>query len=585
MPKSHYRNQSSRVARAQIDQLESRLLYSTAQVDGTVLNVSGNADVANDILVTYAPAADAVFVMANQQRFIIPAASLLAISVTGGLADDTIRVARNVEISVTLHGAGGNDTLRGGSGTDTLDGGDGDDELNGGGSDDVGPGDDDQPDMFIGGDGADILWTASGDVVADLSVADSDFVVGSRDASDVFATPPTPRKVVPVVNAEATAAQPAVATSAGSIVTWHSFDADNASELVWIDRRENPVIAARRVASTLAARPAGQRSIFLFHVLQDAYHNTPIADIIAKGLPIKNDLDWCRRLFAELALRKAPVEEIVLDVEENISVWSIWGRLPAAEKNDAGRLKAIADLFANPAAYSKLPADVRAATPAQILNFQTDAGRKAVIALDALSTATLNTALKSVVTETARRAFRRDVPVSNYGAVQSTEKRVDGNGWPVSNATPGSISSPVLYLLPSIQDIAGKYKDKRWNALIRKLNEVRGSIAAGADTRPWLSFPGFAGDDKPDTTNYWLWEQLVNHAFETGVSRFYYWNPHAKGQTAPGDEAAAKIFEKLGQRKTTPKKLAPIRWDAEEIVTGELRLTYEDFLSKMGDAN
>ncbi|HEY4779437.1 MAG TPA: hypothetical protein VIH47_07590 [Solirubrobacterales bacterium] len=92
------------------------------------------------------------------------AASIGGFEVDAGGGDDSITVAREVPVPVTLRGGPGQDKLVGGAGDDKLVGGAGDDVLVGRAGDDSlfgGPGDD----RLIGGSGNDLLHGDSGEDV------------------------------------------------------------------------------------------------------------------------------------------------------------------------------------------------------------------------------------------------------------------------------------------------------------------------------------------------------------------------------------------------------------------------------------
>ncbi|MGA8747136.1 MAG: hypothetical protein WB507_14895 [Solirubrobacterales bacterium] len=89
-------------------------------------------------------------------ELICPAPQVSGFEVNAGEGNDTVTVAREVPVGVTLRGGPGNDRLVGGSGNDKLIGGPGNDTLIGGPGNDTligGPGND----TLIGGPGNDRL--------------------------------------------------------------------------------------------------------------------------------------------------------------------------------------------------------------------------------------------------------------------------------------------------------------------------------------------------------------------------------------------------------------------------------------------
>lgn len=88
-----------------------------------------------------------------QNELVCQAAAISGFEVNAGSGDDSVGVAGNVPVPVTMRGGGGADRLTGGGGPDKLIGGPGDDILSGHGGADV----------LYGGSGSDMLWGGSGD--------------------------------------------------------------------------------------------------------------------------------------------------------------------------------------------------------------------------------------------------------------------------------------------------------------------------------------------------------------------------------------------------------------------------------------
>ncbi|HEX5375619.1 MAG TPA: hypothetical protein VFW48_05630 [Solirubrobacterales bacterium] len=109
----------------------------------------------------------------NPNELICDAPLVAGFEVNAGPRNDTVTVARPVQVPVTMRGGPGRDLLTGGSGTDKLIGGPGADGLAGRAGDDAlfgGPG----GDVLFGGPGDDALWGGPGrDVLHPGSGSDS----------------------------------------------------------------------------------------------------------------------------------------------------------------------------------------------------------------------------------------------------------------------------------------------------------------------------------------------------------------------------------------------------------------------------
>jgi hypothetical protein len=97
----------------------------------------------------------------NPDALLCEAASIAGFEVNAGPGNDSVILARDVPVPVTLRGGAGDDKLTGGAGADKLIGGPGNDVLVGRAGDDWlygGPGDD----RLVGGSGDDLLRGGSG---------------------------------------------------------------------------------------------------------------------------------------------------------------------------------------------------------------------------------------------------------------------------------------------------------------------------------------------------------------------------------------------------------------------------------------
>jgi hypothetical protein len=91
----------------------------------------------------------------TETELVCQAAAISGFEVNAGSGDDSVGVAGNVPVPVTMRGGAGTDRLTGGGGPDKLIGGPGDDILSGRGGADV----------LYGGSGNDVLWGGSGNDV------------------------------------------------------------------------------------------------------------------------------------------------------------------------------------------------------------------------------------------------------------------------------------------------------------------------------------------------------------------------------------------------------------------------------------
>jgi hemolysin type calcium-binding protein len=114
----------------------------------------------------------------TQNELICQATAISGFEVNAGGGDDTVGVAGNVPVPVTMRGGGGADRLTGGGGPDKLIGGPGNDRLAGRGGADAlygGSGDD----VLYGGSGNDALWGGPG----------QDSLVGGSGANELHQDP------------------------------------------------------------------------------------------------------------------------------------------------------------------------------------------------------------------------------------------------------------------------------------------------------------------------------------------------------------------------------------------------------------
>lgn len=359
------------------------------------------------------------------------------------------------------------------------------------------------------------------------------------------------------------------------VYAWYDSRQPGITPMIWVRvNKEWPLAAANRVAPILTARPEGHRVLFFWHVFPPIdKRNLP--KLIANG--IKFDDGFYRQFFARLAELDAPVDRIVLDYEDGISIWHTIGTIPAGER----RLAAAKRVLNDPAASARLPEEVRRATPEELSS--PIAGRAAYVAWNEWAAGQLEAALRASLLDVASARLGYTPSTTNYQDVLPSFAVYDRNGWRRTSAAVTTESSPSLYL-GSGQRYAKLDKDPRWNSFIAHLNTVR-SCSANGPVVPWVSPPYYDLEtnwkDGGSASNAWLWEQMIRHVHATGVDTFLYWNPGPPQRTITigrDDALAAAVFASLDSPPSRPADLVPIPLDSDEIETGSVLTRYEEFL-------
>ncbi|HXE52651.1 MAG TPA: PA14 domain-containing protein [Tepidisphaeraceae bacterium] len=339
---------------------------------------------------------------------------------------------------------------------------------------------------------------------------------------------------------------------------------------------QTPAQAADWAIPLLRSEPTGDRVIYLGNVLPGEIGGN-IPTLIASGPNLSNDRAWVTQFFSDIKAGGADVDRVVLDCEAGIGFFSITpGMTPSAITS------LFQSIYGNAAAYAALPASVTTFSPQDYSQYPKPITYAAINAWNVYAGGFLDNALRQGIVAPAEGAMGHPITISNFGDTAQSFITSDINGWLTANVTIANVSSPVTYLWDG-QKFTGLTKDWRWNRLIDALNAVRSAANVGDHAlAPWISDPGYRGDGVPATSDYWLWAQMVEQMAATGVTTFLYWNT---GNPA-GDAFTANLFAQISANppKVATGPLAPIPYDADQIVTGDLVLTYSDFL-KFSDHN
>jgi hypothetical protein len=350
------------------------------------------------------------------------------------------------------------------------------------------------------------------------------------------------------------------------------------SGMIWVSIDQDPKAEAWRVAPLLNARQPGDRTVFIAEALYSGFasfdRSNPGA-FIAKGWDVSKDRQWCTTFFATLIAGAVPVDRVVTDIELEFTTWTLFDGLSEQEQ-----VAVMRNIYDNPAAYAKLPPEVRAFTPDDFATQFSARGRDAFTAWNIWEHSVFTTAYQTGIYGPFSAVYGGAIPVSNYNDMSPRMAMLDRNGWLAATANAyacGNVNSPELYLWNGLQ-YNGLKKDWRWNRVIDALNTVR--ACQNVDNRsvaPWISYPLFRGDKVAPAKSTWLWEQMVRHMVAGGVSNLIYWNP--VGLTDPAQEQFADaLFKSLTPGTATPESLQPIAFDADSITTNGVTTTYQQFL-------
>src|SRR3954470_6911711 len=165
--------------------LEGRCLLSSVSLSGGVLQVTGDANVANHLVVQPSGSSN-LFAYANNANKTVARSAVKSVRFTGGNRDDVIFLASTLPIDTVVNAGAGNDDIRVGAGNDVISGGDGNDmiwsragsdKVTGGNGDDKFAGDVGN-DTFDGGAGNDNADGGGGDD-AILGGAGNDTLIGN----------------------------------------------------------------------------------------------------------------------------------------------------------------------------------------------------------------------------------------------------------------------------------------------------------------------------------------------------------------------------------------------------------------------
>lgn len=344
-----------------------------------------------------------------------------------------------------------------------------------------------------------------------------------------------------------------------------------------INRPRDAPAKAAAITEQLARTPEGRRAFQPFYILvyglRASEFPVDITRIYETGvIDVSRDVAVMAELGARLAARGVELDLVYCDNEDGLSPWNV----------GIERLKAV---YRSPAALERMPERLRLFDVEKI-KFPSPEYHDWLLHLGPYIEAIRVEALRKAIYDSgvADPASNRTA-ACNFHVIRTSFRVYDYNGWEIENRAliDGRTSCPVAYPGGSGQRHRGREHHAVWNSLIDCLNHAR-SAGAVSDIVPVVR-EALRRKDQPagtvDPGGRWLLDQLIGHLVRTGASRFMMFHAHA---SAADDLAMAETLQRHEEAApATNPTLPEVPLDVDEVVTGDWRTTYSDFLRQSPD--
>ncbi len=346
--------------------------------------------------------------------------------------------------------------------------------------------------------------------------------------------------------------------------------------------RENELPAqADRLAAQLERTPEGRRAIHPFYILarqlKAAEYPVDAVGIYERGsIDATRDTAGMAHLAQRLAARGVRLDLVYCDCETDLTPWTLGDE----------RLR---EVYRSPAARARMPERLRE-FDVERLKFMSAEYHEWMIHLVPYAESIRAAALRRAIVDSGLSEppeWSDRTTLVNYHMFRTSFRVYDYNGWEIETKAlvDHRTSCPVLYPGPR----GHRYRDRAhhavWNNLIDCINHCRTATATSRILpviREHLRVQGQAAGTV-DPGARWLMEQLLGHAIRAGADRFMMFHYLA---SAADDAAVAEIIERHAEALPVGDArpvLPEIPLDVDEIVTGDLRTGYSEFLEQEPD--
>lgn len=344
-----------------------------------------------------------------------------------------------------------------------------------------------------------------------------------------------------------------------------------------INKPQQAPAQAQAISEQLARTPEGRRAVQPYYILayglRASEYPIDITRIYETGvIDVSRDVTVMAELDLRLANRGIDLDLIYCDNEDGLSPWSV----------GIERLKAV---YRSPAALERMPERLRS-FDVEHLKLLSREHHDWLLHLGPYIEAIRVEALRKAIYDSgvANPASNRTA-ACNFHVMRTSFRVYDLNGWEIENQAliDGRTSCPVAYPGGSGQRHRGRVHHAVWNSFIDCVNYSR-SAAATSAILPVIREPLRRAGQAANTVDpggRWLMDQLMGHLIRTGASRYMFFHAHA---SAADDIAIAEIMRDHEEALPGARPVLPeIPLDVDEVVTGEWRTTYAEFLSQEPD--